>query len=57
MRNVSCVYLQRKLFKRLKGCTIFVHVFVPQAVTITEGGRRLEGGTESFRSSVCVSGL
>lgn len=45
----------RKLFKRLKGCTILVHVFVPQAVRITEQGRRWEGKMESFCSTVCVS--
>lgn len=57
VRNVSCIYLQRELFKRLKGCAIFVHVFVPQAVRITEQGRRWEGKMESFHSSVCVSGV
>lgn len=52
LRNVLCVHLQRKLFKRLKGCTILVHVFVPQAVKITERGWK--GKRESFRLCVCV---
>lgn len=57
VRNMLCIHLQRKLYKRLKGCTILVHMFVPQAVRITEQGRRWEGKMESFRSTVCVSGV
>lgn len=52
-----CIHQQRKLFQRLKGCTILVHVFVPQALRITEQGRRWEGKMESFHLSVCVSGV
>lgn len=52
-----CIHLQRKLSQRLKGCTILVHVFVPEALRIAEEGRRWEGRMESFHLSVCVSGV